>query len=53
MHMYGIQKSSIDEPVYEEEMETQMQRMDWWTQQGKERQTEEVILTYTYHVKNR
>ena len=54
--MYGIQKNinSPDEPIYREEMEMQMQRMDWWTQRGKERvgQANKVALTYVhYHYK--
>ena len=30
LHVYmGSRKNSTDEPIYKEEMETQMQRMDW------------------------
>ena len=36
-HVYGIQESSTGEPIYREEMETQIQRMDLWTQRGEER----------------
>ena len=36
MHIHGIQKNSTDEPIDREEMEIQMQRMDLWTEQGKE-----------------
>ena len=31
-HIYGIQKNDIDEPIHGEGMETQMQRMNLWTQ---------------------
>ena len=37
MHIYGILKNGTDEPICKEGMETQMQRMDVCTQQGKER----------------
>ena len=46
-------KKIADELIYREEMETQAQRTDLWTQQGKERleQIEKVALTYIrYHV---
>ena len=36
-HMYAIQKDDTDEPILREGMETQMQRMDFWTQVGKKR----------------
>ena len=56
MHIYGTQKNSPDEPIYREEMEIQMQRMDLRTQQGKERlgEIEKKALTYIqYHMKNK
>ena len=52
-HIYGIQENGIDEPICREGMETQTQRMDLWTESGKERmrQTEKVTSTYIhYHV---
>ena len=53
MHIYRIYKNSTDEPLNREEMETQMQRMNWWTQWGKQRvgQIEKAALPYIhYHV---
>ena len=50
MHIYGIQKNGIDEPICREGMETQMQRMDLWTQGGQRGQMEKVALTQ--HCKN-
>ena len=37
--------------MYREEMEMQMQRVDWWTQWRKERvgQIEKVALTYIHY----
>ena len=46
-------KNSTDEPIYREEMETQMNTMNLQAQWEKERvvQIEKVILTYIhYHV---
>ena len=37
IHIYGIQKNNTDEPIYREEMETQAQRTDLLTQEGKAR----------------
>ena len=37
MHIYEIQKHGTDEPICRAGIEMQMQRMDLWTQQGKER----------------
>ena len=37
MHIYGIQKNGIDEPICREGMKMQMWRMDLWTQLGRER----------------
>ena len=48
--MYGIQKNGIDEPICREGMETQMQRMDLWTQGGGEERMEKVA--FTKHCKN-
>ena len=50
MHIYGIQKNSIDEPICREGMETQMQRMDFWTQGRGGGRMEKVALTQ--HCKN-
>ena len=53
MHIYEIQKNGIDEPIYKDGMEMQTQRMDLWTQLGKERvgQMEKVASTFLhYHV---
>ena len=36
MHIYGIEKNGTDEPICREGMEMQMQRMDLWTQQGRQ-----------------
>ena len=36
MHIYGIYKNGIDEPMCREGMEMQMWRMDLWTQWGEE-----------------
>ena len=46
MHIYGIQKNSTEKPTYREEMETQTQKTDQWTQWEKERagQIEKVTL---------
>ena len=49
-HIYGIQENGIDEPICREGMETQMQRMDLWTQGGRRGQMEKVALTQ--HCKN-
>jgi len=50
MHIHGIYKNNMDEPIHREEMKMQTSRMDLWTQQGKERAgpTEKVALTYTH-----
>ena len=37
MNIYGIQRNGTDEPIYSVGIETQTQRTDVWTQQGKER----------------
>ena len=37
LHMYGIQKNDIGEPVCRVEMETQSSRTDMWAQWVKER----------------
>ena len=49
MHIYGIQKNGIDELTRREGMETQIQRMELWTHQGKERVggMEKVTSIYT------
>ena len=51
IYVYGIYKNGTDEPICKEGMETQMQRMDLWTQQGKGRagRIERVVLTFVYH----
>ena len=51
MQAYGIQKNGANEPICRAGIETQTQRMDLWTQQGKERvgQIERVALTYTHY----
>ena len=51
MHIYEIQKTSIDEPICGEGMGTQMQRIDLWTQWEKEREVEmeKVALTYIHY----
>ena len=36
MHIYAIEKNGTDEPIFREGMEMQMQRMDLWTQQGRQ-----------------
>lgn len=36
-HVYGIQKTSTDEPLCRERMEMQMKRTHLWTQRGKGR----------------
>ena len=47
MHVCGIWKNGIDERICREGVETQMERMDLWTQWGKERvgQMEKVAQT--------
>jgi len=37
MYIYGIKKNGTDEPICRAGIETQMQRVDLWTRQGKER----------------
>ena len=51
MHIRGIQKNSTGEPICKAGIEMQMQGMDLWTQQGKERvgRTERVALTYIHY----
>ena len=46
MHIYGIQKNRAEKPIYREEMETQTQKTDQWTQWEKERagQIEKITL---------
>ena len=36
-HIYAIQKNGTDEPLCMAGIEMQMYRMNFWTQQGKER----------------
>jgi len=36
MHIYGIAKNDIDEPMCREGMERQMQSVDLWTQLRRE-----------------
>ena len=36
MHICGIQKNGIDEPICKTEIETQMQRTNMWTPSGEE-----------------
>ena len=45
-HIYGIYKNSTDEPICREVVETQMYRMDLWTEERKKRagQIERVTL---------
>ena len=38
MNIYGIQRNGTDEPIYRVGIETQTQRTDVWTQQGRERE---------------
>ena len=51
-HIYRICKNDIDEPICREGMETQIQRTDLWTQQGKQRvgvgESSIVIYMYIY-----
>ena len=49
-HVYTIQKNGIDEPICREGMQMWIQRMNMWTQEGKERvgQMEKAALTYIY-----
>ena len=51
MHIYGIQKNGIDEPICREGMKMQMWRMDLWTQLGRERvrRMEKAALTYIHY----
>ena len=37
MHIYGIQKDNVGEPILRAAMETQPQRTDLWSQGGKDR----------------
>ena len=47
-HIYRIQKNYTDKAISRDRMDTKLQRMDLWTQQGKERVgwIEKVALTY-------
>ena len=54
MNIYGILKNGADEPVYREEAEMQTQRLDMWTQQGKERMERmETFKIIIFKLKNR
>ena len=48
MHIYGIWRNITDEPIYRAGIETQTERTDLWTQQGKKRvgQIERIALRY-------
>ena len=48
MHIYVNQKINSDEPICRKEMEMQTQRMDLWTQWGKEREGRTQKVTFTY-----
>ena len=47
-YIHGIWRNSTDEPVCRDGLEMQTQRMNLWTQQGKERvgQIKKVALMY-------
>ena len=50
-HLYRLEKNGIDEPICRKGMETQMQRMDLWTQRGRERmgRMEKVASSYIHN----
>ena len=52
MHIYGIQKDGIVEPIYRAAVEMQTQKTDLWTQWGMERvgQIERVALKYVKQI---
>ena len=53
-HIYVIQKNGTDQPICMTGIEMQMQRMNFWTQQGKKRlgRIEKVALKHTLPYEN-